>query len=210
MVHEDLIKEHSPFCNSALSKDWVSGVLEQLQDLTPNIIVQLENQEKLIRLPEHEPDVFRMYLECIYTPGVVDFAALSGFQIVEEVVRNDDKGRAAMHSMFMLWIAADYLGDVSVANAIMDGVMLGIYQRLTIRWSSFVYIYDNTAAGSPLRRWSVDWLSAALKIENLANPEFEVVPRGLVLLLLGKLLRDRLEGKKICRPSIADKLSYYL
>jgi hypothetical protein len=49
IVHESVIRRHSPFFDAAMSKDWKAA------------------QERLVPLPKHKPSTFELYLGWIYS-----------------------------------------------------------------------------------------------------------------------------------------------
>lgn len=49
IVHESIIRKHSPFFEAAMGRNWK------------------EAKERLVLLPDHEPIAFRLYLQWIYT-----------------------------------------------------------------------------------------------------------------------------------------------
>lgn len=170
----------------------------------------MENQEKIVTLPTEQPELFRLYLECLYNPGAVDFAKLMGIDVVDNKVANKEQYMNAVEKLYTLWIMADFLGDMGLTNQVMDGII--IISQLpggSLRWSGIINNYNNTSTESGLRRWSVDWWSAVMSPAKLLTEEAATIPQGLLVSVLKKVLEDRADGRKGVSPTIKQSSTYH-
>lgn len=70
--------------------------------------------------------------------------------------------RTAMHNLTLLWLLGDYLRDAALKNDAIDALIGYRDSGYDIPIRTMSMIYDNTSAGSSLRRWLIDTLSVSL------------------------------------------------
>lgn len=178
-VHEDIICEKSPFFKAACSKNWI------------------ENQEKTVRLPEQEVEIFRMYLECVYREKV-EYILLTGIPITmsgkkEYIKPEDDAGFAtAFMSICKLWAAADFLGDTKTQNEIMDCIV-GLFSATRNAFASIdaiKLIADCTPLEGGLHRWMIEFV-AAVMMPAYVEKIVEALPQTSLVQLLKRLVAHK-------------------
>lgn len=73
VVHDDLIRAKAPFSEAAMSRDWK------------------EAKEKLFKLPEETPEIFRIYIHWIYSGLIVCLSLPS------QSSRNQQNTQSSLH-----------------------------------------------------------------------------------------------------------------
>jgi hypothetical protein len=136
-VYEDSFRAQSPFFEAALGRDFI------------------EAHDRIVKLPEHTPAAFEIYLRWVYSRRIViPFKA-------KKIEPEDDRDRkkmvrmndtATFNLMCRAYILGDVLQDVDYKDALIDAI---IHQMRTasywpVREAKFVY--GNTMKNSPLRR----------------------------------------------------------
>lgn len=170
---------------------------------------QVENLQKYIKLPDQEPEVFHIYLECVYASGAVHIANLSGLSILDGNVANEDQGVASIGNLFKLWIALDYLCDLKLTNEVMDGILFytDTNSGYAISWASLILVYNNTVPWAALLRWIVDWLASRMDPKQLSLPDAATIPRGFLVLILQRFLKRKRSGRV---PNFAQRSKYHI
>lgn len=116
----------------------------------------------------------------------------------------------SMDNLFKFWILTDFLGDLGLMNQVMDGIIiLSKLPGTSLRWSAIIHNYNNTSSESGLRRWSVDWWSAAVSPAKLTEGKGASLPSGLLISVLKKVLEDTANGKKNRTPTIEESSTYH-
>lgn len=160
IVYETLIRNRSLFFEAAMNHDWK------------------EAAERLIQLPEHRPDVFAIYLECI------NFQRISA---------SDSR------TLVDAYILGDVLQDADFRDAIIDVLADTFVRKSVFTTKMFEYVYDNTPDGSPIRRFFVDTLTyihnADRWIANLRKRP--LVPVDVLFDLLAGLAKLKATDQKI-------------
>lgn len=140
------------------------------------------DRNKGIPLPEIDVDTFQLYIHWVYS----DTIDLSGIdtscgcsQSAESIHDDDCKGRNDIYLLARLYVAGDFLLDVRVRNSAIDKMLECLRDRVDIISSStLAYIWENTAAGCPLRSCLFDVLTSELRDTGLRgeysnySPEF--------------------------------------
>ncbi|QDS75902.1 hypothetical protein FKW77_002554 [Venturia effusa] len=131
IVHEINIRLQCPFFEAALSRDWK------------------EAQERVVHLPEHTPDVFRIYLGWLYQKRI----AMS--HIPDKTGQPFRDFNMALCRAYLL---GDYLEDIDFKDTVID-VLIDLAVRSKAYYANGTdFIYKNTPAESPLRRLVIDLL----------------------------------------------------
>ena len=134
-VHKNIICAHSPFFEAACSQRWATA--------TPNPIA----------LPEDDPEVFDIYLNCVYK-NCVDVGNLEDPLPSEEHYHECSRVYLRLAKTYLL---ADKLQDVATTNLVMDEIIRYRTSRLSIPPRGVTaFIAGHTLVESPLRRFFVD------------------------------------------------------
>ncbi|KAE9963886.1 hypothetical protein BLS_008835 [Venturia inaequalis] len=122
LVHEDLFRANSPFFEAALGRDFI------------------EAHDRIVKLPEHTPEAFQVYLRWVYARRIVIPITGDG----EEMVKFSIMCRA--------YVLGDILQDVDFKDALIDAIIHRVL--LDYYWPSkeAKYVYENTIKDAPLRR----------------------------------------------------------
>lgn len=96
-IHKHIISARSTFFESAFSGRWTEA-----------------SNSKTIELPEHDVNIFDIYLRCVYNNNVKIRAE------IDILGDNDNKHAALEKQLIRAWILADKLGDVAAANLLID------------------------------------------------------------------------------------------
>ncbi|CZT46405.1 uncharacterized protein RSE6_06829 [Rhynchosporium secalis] len=136
-VHKENVCAYSPVLEAAFNSTFLEGLSQTYQ------------------LKDVDPDVFRMLVQWFYTRPlkVYDIDDADDIDMFEAHRRLEEQD---LH-LAQLWVLADRLLVPGLQNEIVD--ILQKFQR-TARLASTLWIpfvYENTAAGSPLRKLAVDY-----------------------------------------------------
>ena len=182
-VHTSVIKGRSTFFESALSGRW-------------------ETDRKSIELPEDDPAVFDLYLQCLYRNDGsvrldhVDQGQCDSFSTY---------GKSAQEEVFDLyarvWILADKLGDCKSANLLIVALLFDILDVIEVPTPrTIAYIWARTRDGSPLRKLCVEcWLYLTPDDEDylesrVAGTE-QLLPYDFLVSIINETGRLRCEAK---------------
>jgi hypothetical protein len=178
-VHEDMICAESTFFKAACSGNW------------------LENKEKTIRLPEHEVDIFCLYLESIYREDIdwnhiFDFPTteIRGYQFVED--EHNGQFQRAVLDLCKLWSLADYLGDRFTSDQLV-ATIAGVFSPKSmaqLAWPVIEHIAENAPVDSKLHVWMIDLL-VEMVVPSQAESLMERLPTASVTQLLKRLIVDK-------------------
>jgi hypothetical protein len=195
-LHRALLSEKSLFFRNALKPGrWREGT------------------RKVVFLAEVGAQEFKMYMHWVYKSRL-DYAALGyrengdDFVTFDDCLANDISGTYSnvsrhmektgdwAHRLIVLWVAADFLGDVGLQNTIMEELEGWWFQEehvFSIHKQSFVFVDRHTPPNSPLRKFCIDWadLSEVFRSRVGSQPEIERFPRWMLSKLL--LMKERRE-----------------
>ena len=197
MLHRALLTEKSLFFRNALKPGtWREG------------------KGKVVFLPGVSVQGFKLYMHWVYKSRL-NYAALGyrengdDFVTFDAVLANNDSETYSnvsrhmektgdwAHRLIVLWVAADFLGDVGLQNTIMQELEGWWFQQehvFSIHKHSFVFVDRHTPPDSPLRKFCIDWadLSSVFRSRVGSQPEIEKIPRWMLSkLLLMKVRRER-------------------
>lgn len=164
-VHEDELKRHSDFCAAALRGPW------------------LEAQERVIRLPDEDPDVFAVFVDFIYGAGRIDITC--GTTVSQTI--------AFMDSTFAAWDLGDRMLCTSLRDAVVDrfiGTVSSWSPRGVLLWMK-AYAKANSSRG--LKRLLVD-----VALWNWRSSDFQ---RAQYLLPLSPLLVETVLRARTISPA---------
>jgi hypothetical protein len=128
-AHRDVLSDRSQYFNTACSQRW------------------LEGQQKVVPLPEFEPETFQMYMDLTYNRLVYP-----------------ETSRAL--PLVKFYVLVDYLDDVKARNRTME---LLLCRMRCPSPETVAFLWDHTAQGSLLRQWAVDAVSAILEVDKFAR-----------------------------------------
>lgn len=134
MVHKDILCHESKFFRAACSREWI------------------ENQEKVIRMPESCPDTFRSFMQFAYRGEIV--------MMTTEELEADADGNDELLGLAKLAGLANFLQHLVLKNAIMDLIRTLFKSRGKKPPSTdfFCYVYEHEQSGSSkLRGFILDW-----------------------------------------------------
>ena len=132
-VHENLICSQSPFFRDAINGPW------------------RESETRIVTLPTHEPDTFRLYTTWLYRCPLA-----SHLKVDQNGIAPAEEGDFFAKA----YILGDYLQDIDFQDRVMDLMLQRAAPRFAHRYSwspSFAgLIYENTPESSPARRFVAD------------------------------------------------------
>jgi hypothetical protein len=136
LVHKDKLLQRSTFFKAACSERWQ------------------QSGSKAVELPEDIPDIFEIYIHCVYRDEV-DLGDLSQRIGEESAEVNDDY--VAFDRLIRTWCLADKLGDLVSANALMD-YFVDYSDRIHLVPAPKLcgLAYDMSMEGSCIRQLTVD------------------------------------------------------
>ncbi|KAI4648979.1 uncharacterized protein J4E78_008496 [Alternaria triticimaculans] len=132
-VHESLLRANSLFFDNALKKEWKEG------------------QERVVDLPDTEPEHMRIWIKFLYTGRI--FTGTETPQIRESEAELFCKDVSAWNRLYTL---GDFLQDGDFKDALIDAMMefTAILNAYPIRLPDF--IYSHSTKDSAHRRFVVD------------------------------------------------------
>ena len=155
IVHQDIICASSEFFRAAVSKGWQ------------------EEETKTVRLREHSPAAFKIYLEWLYVgkDGDVDLEALA-LTYADELIPEDERipetilpRLFAGHALCKLWMLGDFLDDEKFNDDVIAWVHNDVHgHQLGQAAAALEFIWENAGdcEKSSLRRLVEDKLFAAM------------------------------------------------
>jgi hypothetical protein len=159
LVHQQIISLKSQFFKAACRKEWKEGA------------------EKLVRLPEVEPGLFRSYLNWVYTGDLaVDVSAADAKESVSEL-----KNRGFVK----LYVLGDTLDDLPLRNSTMRILVNSNYQ---LGPRSITWAFENTPPASLMRKQLVRVAATRWNRENYIKHE-ELYPIDFVRSLALQLMQ---------------------
>ncbi|KAK5124927.1 hypothetical protein LTR85_001117 [Meristemomyces frigidus] len=141
-VHKDIICERSPFFRAACAARW-----------------QDSDAERDVKLIDDDPEVFTLYLQCVYRESAtVDLAEAKVEVATKHNVDECPESDAVFAILAEAYILADKLGDTRSCNLIIDEYISCSDQLGCIPTTvDIMPVYENTPSGSPLRALTVDY-----------------------------------------------------
>ena len=143
-LHAGLARAQSEFIDAAFRYGWK------------------ESEEKTIRLPDHEPEHFQLFLWFIYTRSI--FSTKSG----DKELDHDREWARLVDS----WLLGHYLQAADFKDAVIDAIIQKVLQSGDwVRQRMYQAVYARTDDRSPLRRLVVDiavwrWNTKFLKAQR--------------------------------------------
>lgn len=102
-VHHSIITKRSPFFRAARSQRWV------------------KDPSKPVELPEHDPEVFSLYLACVYRNRIDAPSAAN--QIIKIDEATQEVVEVYFEALIKLYVLADQLEDTTTAELAMDSII---------------------------------------------------------------------------------------
>jgi hypothetical protein len=131
IVHKEFACHYSQVLNAAFNSQFIEG------------------QTQTYRLKDTTEGTFRLFVQWLYYQQL-ELLQLQGDDVDNNIANDEDK------SLFGLWILADKLGAPHLQNQAIESIKEICEKSGAISTMHFHYIYDNTSAGSLLRRYMVD------------------------------------------------------
>lgn len=134
-VHESLLSARSSFFRNALDRKWKEG------------------QDRRVKLPADEPDVFRIYVNYLYT-GVL--------AVIPDPLPAIYKGAEDHLSLAKVYVLAEMLQDTTAKNAVVEAMLVTCRRtfhdgQYHLPGPQVIHIvYEGTPGSSPMRRVLVD------------------------------------------------------
>jgi hypothetical protein len=182
-VHEGIMCARSEFFRRAMNGNWA------------------ERAERLIRLPEDDPEIFAIYVNLVYTNVVATRPAVE--------VKTTDIFTSEFIELSKLYVLAEKLCDIAAKNAAIESFMATAKERdsgntqYNPSMSAAKIMYAGTPKGSLGRQLIVDYWTSS-QLHNLAAAADEM-PIDLWVDLALVLRRDRPEGRtSLARRSNVD------
>lgn len=129
-LHQNLASKESAFIKAALRGEWK------------------ESKEKVIRLPEHEPEHFQLFSHWIY-----DHAIFSAQEGGEKDALGIDK---EWDRLARAWVLGSYLQALDFKDAVVGAIIEKATHNLDCRQYIHEIIYSNSHFGAPIRRLLAD------------------------------------------------------
>lgn len=126
LVYEDIFRQQSPFFEAALGRDFK------------------EAHDRVVKLPEHTPEAFEIYLRWVYSSRIV---------VPNEADDNESEASKAMVSLLCRsYVLGDILQDVDFKDALVDAFIQKTSSSGYLPTEEAKYVYGNTIEGAPLHR----------------------------------------------------------
>jgi hypothetical protein len=170
-VHESLITSHSLFFKKAMSGSWK------------------ESEDRVIKLPEDDPEIFNVYVHHLYTGSVA---------VIPEPLPADYAGAPTRKIICLLYVLAEKLQDIKAKNSAIEALLADC--RVKQPNGKYYFpgshnvdiIYSGTLPGSMARKFLVDiYTHKATGKWITKHPE---LPDEFLKDLLVKVLDQRVTG----------------
>lgn len=172
-AHQDILTSRSEFFKRATNGKW------------------LESDERLVTLPEDKPDIFRLYLNLVYTKQIATKEWMM---------------------LCQMYVLAEVLQDVRSKNCIMDAMytLLKEYEPKKPRLGpkSITVLYEGTPEGSKARELVADYF-ADEGHESWLQREGEVFPMDFVLDVASALFKKCPKAGWKQVPTMVQAASHY-
>jgi hypothetical protein len=180
LVYQQIISLESKFFNAACRKEWKEGA------------------EKLVRLPEVEPGMFRSYLNWVYTGDLaVDVSVADA-----EETANELKFRGFIE----LYVLGDTLDDLRLRNSAMKIIVNGNHQ---LGPKSITWAFENTPTASLMRKQLVRVAATRWSREKYIKQE-ELYPADFVRALALQLMQLKSDSDRLSHTSFLNMLPEFL
>jgi hypothetical protein len=146
IIHKEVVCFHSKVLDAAFNSNFIEGqTLEYYLDDT-------------------SPRAFKLFMQWLYSQKLVLFA------LRHPIRKNAETMAGESRDLTMLWVLAGKLGMPSLQNAALVAIDDISIQHQRIANETFIYIENNTAADSPLRRYTMA-ACASFSPEDFATVE---------------------------------------
>lgn len=145
VVHKSAVCKNSKFFQAACGREWKEG------------------QERVIRLPEADPEVFNVYAHWAYTE-TLDMSLMP-----EPSLRaNDRNSPPAYINLGKVWILGNFLHDHIVGNRVIDRFLqkLDSDPAARVHTQSLEHIWNNTPQGCGLQRVLLETMAVRITEED--------------------------------------------
>lgn len=130
-LHQDLVCNSSKFFRAACSETW------------------LEGQEKLVRLPETDPDVFQEYCKWTYSGSIRGTTCTAA--------NTQEQKNAELKLLVRMYLLGDLLDDLKLRNRTFHELLHGMTALNRVPSAKVLTsIWNATTAGSLFRKMLVD------------------------------------------------------
>jgi len=180
VVHEHFICGKSKFFEAACRKEWKEGV------------------QKLIRLPEVEPWIFKSYVSWVYTGNAV-------IELDDETSEEQAPRAKQQDGFIKLYVLGDTLDDMPLRNRAMKEMVSIDCQPGT---ASVAWAFDHTPTGSLLRSMLVNYAALRWSRETFANESAQNHPEFVQE--LAKFLMNQTANSLITFPKFVEKLPAFI
>jgi hypothetical protein len=163
-----------------------------------------ERDERLVKLPEDDPEIFATYINFVYTNTVATSGA--------EDPKTHDALAAELITLSHLYVLSEKLCDTAAKNATIEATLAAAEEKDTDGktsihgWRSIRTMYEGTPKGSPGRRLIVDlWTNFSFKDDFLERNEVQLHRDFIfdVMLALGK--ERQAAGKHVAKRYDANR-----
>jgi len=135
-----------------------------------------EAAEKCVRLPEEDPDIFKLFVSYLYTGGYAPTTDENGFPTLWDCTK--------------VWVFGDKLGSVGFKNCAMTFLYAVIFSYDPATPDAILFAYEHTAEGSKLRKIYTKAIVHAMKDGGEANLQALVKDWDKVYERGGDFLKD--------------------
>jgi hypothetical protein len=158
----------------------------------------IESTSRTIKLPEVEADVFNAYLLWVHRKELPTALSDDAFELVEDLVR--------------LWLLADRLADFRLRNAVIDAIIVELY-NFTTSLNVFppelaTQVWSATTPGRSIRRLIIDYYAKHVGATVLKGEVAEYHPDFTKDLLVKAIEIVKNDEENIC-PSKRDSCFYH-
>jgi hypothetical protein len=150
-VDKELVCHYSPILDKAFNSESKAG------------------QTQIYEIEDTTPDVFRILIQWLYIQKVGCMNHVAFFSTIKTSAEVDEHLEDCVPqtaSLLQLWILAEFLLLPQLQNEIMNALHSISQWCLTPFSANLNYIYDKTAAGSPLRRFVANMLAWSTPYED--------------------------------------------
>jgi hypothetical protein len=180
LVHQQIISLKSKFFTAACRKVWTEGA------------------EKLVRLPEVEPRLFRSYLNWVYTGDLaVDVSVADAEETASEL---------KYRGFVKLYVLGDTLDDLALRNSAMKIIVNGDHQ---LGPKSITWAFENTPPTSLMRKQLVRVAATRWNRETYIKQE-ELYPTEFVRALALQLMQLKSDSDRLTHTSFVNMLPEFL
>lgn len=171
-AHKSVLCERSAFFAAALKPEWTN------------------NQERVVQLPEDDPQAFSAYLEWAYR---------GSFTLdIDDVDNGID---AITMPLAQLYVLAEKLGPgmMSLKNAAIDKLIACLNKHeCVLEEGTVCYVYQNTLETSKIRKWIEDDFAYDTKESLMTTSELKDYPLEMTIKVLHRL-KQQYESSQLRR-----------